>query len=53
MNMKKTKEIVAIVMLALVSVCPAMAGGIITNTNQNVAFLRNPARDGAIEVWHS
>ena len=50
MNMKKTKEIVAIVMLALVSVCPAMAGGIITNTNQNVAFLRNPARDGAIDI---
>ena len=50
MNMKKTKEIVAIVMLALVSVCPAMAGGIITNTNQNVAFLRNPARDGAIGI---
>ena len=48
--MKKTKEIVAIVMLALVSVCPAMAGGIITNTNQNVAFLRNPARDGAIGI---
>ena len=25
-----------------------MAGGILTNTNQSVAFLRNPARDGAI-----
>ena len=24
------------------------AGGILTNTNQSVAFLRNPARDGAI-----
>jgi hypothetical protein len=27
-----------------------MAGGILTNTNQNVAFLRNPARDGAIDI---
>ena len=26
----------------------AQAGGILTNTNQSVAFLRNPARDGAI-----
>lgn len=28
----------------------ALAGGILTNTNQNVAFLRNPARDGAIGI---
>ena len=28
----------------------AMAGGLLTNTNQNVAFLRNPARDGAIGI---
>ena len=26
------------------------AGGLLTNTNQNVAFLRNPARDGAIGI---
>ncbi len=26
----------------------AMAGGILTNTNQSVAFLKNPARDAAI-----
>ena len=26
----------------------ALAGGILTNTNQSVAFLRNPARDAAI-----
>lgn len=26
----------------------ATAGGILTNTNQSVSFLRNPARDGAI-----
>ena len=28
----------------------ALAGGILTNTNQNVAFLRNPARDAAIGI---
>lgn len=27
---------------------PAFAGGILTNTNQSVLFLRNPARDAAI-----
>lgn len=27
-----------------------MAGGILTNTNQNISFLRNPARDGAIGI---
>lgn len=26
------------------------AGGLLTNTNQNVAFLRNPARDAAIAI---
>ena len=26
----------------------AFAGGILTNTNQSVAFLKNPARDAAI-----
>lgn len=28
----------------------AVAGGLLTNTNQNVAFLRNPARDAAIGI---
>lgn len=28
----------------------ANAGGILTNTNQNIAFLRNPARDAAIGI---
>ncbi len=28
----------------------AHAGGILTNTNQNIAFLRNPARDAAIGI---
>lgn len=27
-----------------------MAGGLLTNTNQNIAFLRNPARDAAIGI---
>ena len=27
-----------------------MAGGLLTNTNQSIAFLRNPARDGAIGI---
>ena len=48
--MKKTWKIVAIALLAIANVCPVMAGGILTNTNQNVAFLRNPARDGAIDI---
>ena len=26
------------------------AGGILTNTNQNAAFLRNPARDAIIAI---
>lgn len=28
----------------------ASAGGLLTNTNQNIAFLRNPARDAAIGI---
>jgi long-chain fatty acid transport protein len=28
----------------------AWAGGLLTNTNQHVAFLRNPARDASIEI---
>lgn len=42
--MKKT--IAAVAALAI-SVC-SYAGGILTNTNQSVDFLRNPARDAAI-----
>ena len=34
--------------LVLTAGMAAQAGGILTNTNQSVAFLRNPARDGAI-----
>ena len=28
----------------------SLAGGLLTNTNQNVVFLRNPARDAAIGI---
>ncbi len=44
-----TKKLVA-ALLCMASIAPAIAGGMLTNTNQNVAFLRNPARDGAIGI---
>ena len=43
----KTKVILAGIMLA-VTATTAQAGGILTNTNQSIDFLRNPARDAAI-----
>lgn len=47
--MKKVKLVFLFV--ALVSCYNSIyAGGILTNTNQNVAFLRNPARDAAIGI---
>jgi long-subunit fatty acid transport protein len=42
----KMKAILAGVLLA--TTATATAGGILTNTNQSVDFLRNPARDAAI-----
>ncbi|MBQ2320992.1 MAG: transporter [Bacteroidales bacterium] len=45
--MKRTLS--AAVAVAL-SATTAVAGGILTNTNQNVAFLRNPSRDAAIGI---
>ena len=44
--MKKLNAILAGVMLATATT--ATAGGILTNTNQSIDFLRNPARDAAI-----
>ena len=44
--MNKFKTICVGVMLTTVTA--AQAGGILTNTNQSVSFLRNPARDAAI-----
>lgn len=38
------------VSLILGSVASAHAGGFLTNTNQSVAFLRNPARDASIAI---
>lgn len=36
--------------LLLSSATTTFAGGLVTNTNQNINFLRNPARDGAIGI---
>ena len=43
-----TKKSIIIAALAVASFADVNAGGILTNTNQSVAFLRNPAREGAI-----
>ena len=45
----KAKAILASLMLAATATT-AMAGGILTNTNQSIDFLRNPARDAAIAL---
>ena len=44
--MKKIIVMLASVMLTVST--PATAGGFLTNTNQSIDFLRNPARDAAI-----
>ena len=44
----KVKAILASLLLAATATTTAWAGGILTNTNQSIDFLRNPARDGAI-----
>ena len=44
--MKKIVVMRTSVMLAATTT--ATAGGILTNTNQSIDFLRNPARDAAI-----
>ena len=38
------------VSLILGTVASAHAGGFLTNTNQSVVFLRNPARDASIAI---
>ena len=45
-DMKKVTFMLASLMLAIATT--ATAGGILTNTNQSIDFLRNPARDAAI-----
>ncbi len=43
------KQILSAV-LATAIAAPAMAGGLLTNTNQNAAFLRNFAQEGQIDI---
>lgn len=45
-----TKKSFFIAITVLATSIESFAGGILTNTNQSVAFLRNPARDGAIAI---
>ena len=44
------KKIFVVSAMALLVSIPTFAGGILTNTNQNAAFLRNPARDAVIAI---
>lgn len=46
--MKKLKFAYMAILMAATET--ATAGGLLTNTNQNIAFLRNPARDAAIGI---
>ncbi|MGN0281029.1 MAG: OmpP1/FadL family transporter [Prevotella sp.] len=46
--MKKIKS--SCIAMALAAAQTVMAGGLLTNTNQNISFLRNPARDAAIGI---
>jgi long-chain fatty acid transport protein len=43
------KKLIATV-IALTAFVNVYAGGLLTNTNQNIAFLRNPARGASIEI---
>ena len=47
--MKKIR-LCCLTIMAAVNVMNAWAGGLLTNTNQNIEFLRNPARDAAIGI---
>ncbi len=47
-NQKVMKKIVLSVIVFTMTSVTAIAGGILTNTNQSVLFLKNPARDAAI-----
>jgi len=49
MKKKKLAVIVAL-FVALFNASVAMAGGILTNTNQSAHFVRNPARDASTEI---
>ncbi|MEE1222128.1 MAG: outer membrane beta-barrel protein [Bacteroidaceae bacterium] len=43
------KHLVSAILMAAIS-APALAGGLLTNTNQNAAFLRNFAQEGTITL---
>jgi len=45
-----TMKKIFVTMIALSSVFSVYAGGLLTNTNQNIAFLRNPARGASMEI---
>lgn len=47
--MKRMKKICAGLALALTA-APAMAGGLLTNTNQNASFLRQMSQNGVIDI---
>lgn len=38
------------VILAMLSMSPAVAGGLVTNTNQSASFIRNPSRGASLEI---
>ena len=44
------KKILLCCIVLATSFSAVMAGGLVTNTNQSAAFLRNPARDATIEL---
>lgn len=44
------KKLSILCIAAMAAAETVTAGGLLTNTNQNVAFLRNPARDAAIAI---
>jgi len=48
--MKTTKKIILTGMACCFYVSGLFAGGLLTNTNQSVHFLRNPARDASTEI---
>lgn len=48
--MNKIKLVLLALCYFMTTTIPITAGGLLTNTNQNIAFNRNMARDGAIGI---
>ena len=44
------KKLLLCCVVLAASFSAVLAGGLVTNTNQSAAFLRNPARDATIEL---